>query len=136
MSLNDQLLEQVQETNVLIRRVEKGLEESKTSHTEPTDEQPVTSRDLLELLREITSRREQQMKFIEEKKEYDVSKEEIQQLIEETVGDRVDTELKSMLSAEGSFAKELAHLIDRRLKTLFSGGESVMKPHAAKREDS
>ena len=32
-----------------------------------------------------------------------------------------------MLSEEGSFSKELAHLVDHRLKTLFSGGEPVVQ---------
>ena len=46
-------------------------------------EQPVTSRDLLELLKEIVSGREQQMQYIEEGKTYFISKEEVQELLEE-----------------------------------------------------
>ncbi len=71
------------------------------------------------------------MKFIEENKEYDLSREEVQQLIERSVEDRVDAELRAMLSEEGSFSKELTGLVDRRLKTLFSGGEPVATtPHS------
>ena len=71
------------------------------------------------------------MKFIEEKKEYDVSKEEIQQLIDQTVEDRVDSELRAMLSEGGSFSGALNHLVDRRLKSLFSPTEPVVTtPHA------
>jgi hypothetical protein len=125
VGLNNQLLEQFREFNVRIGRLERDIEERKTSHTEHTDEQPVTTRDLLELLKEVTSRREQQMQFIEENKEYDMSREEVHELIEKSVEDRVDAELKSMLSDEGSFSRQLALLVDERLKTLFSGGEPV-----------
>ena len=124
VSVNNQLLEQIQQSHRILEGLGQRLEELtlQTAHT--GIDSLVTSRDLLELLRDMGAGR-QEMKFIEEKKEYDVSREEIQQLIEETVGDRVDTELKSMLSAEGSFSLELAHLIDNRLKTLFSGAEPV-----------
>jgi hypothetical protein len=129
VTLNNQLLAQIKESNSLMQRLEKRLEEqdSKTSHTEHADEQPITSRDLLELLKEITGGRLQMMHIEEEregKKEY-LGREEVQQLIEETVEDRVESELKTMLSQEGSFSKELSRLVDHRLKTLFSGGEPV-----------
>lgn len=125
VSLNGQLLEQLREFNVRIGRLERDIEEQKTSHTEHTEEQPVTTRDLLELLREITSRREQEMRYIEEKKEYYLSREEIQELIEEKVQEKVDSELKVMVSDEGGFSHELARLIDRRLRSRFAGGEPV-----------
>lgn len=127
VSLNNQLLEQVEQSHRMIERLGQRLEErkSQTTHTGIDMEQPVTSRDLFEVIKTVVGR--QEMRFIEEKKEYYLSREEVQQLIEETVGDRVDTELKSMLSAEGGFSKELAHLIDNRLKTLFSGAEPVSK---------
>lgn len=133
IDLNKKLLEQVRQSNELMQRLEKRIEEqeSKTSHTEHTDEQPVTTRDLLELLKEFMTRREEQMKFIEENKEYDVSRDEIQQLIEDSVQGKVESELKAMLAAEGSFSRQLALLVDERLKTLFSGGEPVpQSPHA------
>ena len=109
-------------------RLEKRIEEQelKTSHTEHTDEQPVSSRDLLELIKEMGAGR-LQMRHIEEERKDFVSREEVQQLIEETVQDRIDAELKTMLSEEGGVSKDLARLIDQRLKTLFSGGELVVK---------
>jgi hypothetical protein len=127
VSLNNQLLEQLREFNVRLGRLERDVEEQKsqTSHTDHTDEQPVTTRDLLELLKEFGARRE--MRFIEENREYDMSREEVHELIEKSVEDRVDAELKTMLSEGGSFSKELSHLIDRRLKTLFSVGEAVVQ---------
>ncbi len=129
IALNKQLLGQVRESNRLMQRLENRLEEqgSKTSHTQHTDEQPVTTRDLLELLKEITGGRLQMMHIEEEregKKDY-LGREEVLQLLEDTVEDRVESELKTMLSQEGSFSKELSLLIDQRLKTLFSGGEPV-----------
>jgi hypothetical protein len=128
-TLNSQLLEQVQDSNSLMRRLEKRLEEqeSKTSHTEHTEEQPVTSRELLELIKEMSARREQQMQYIEEKKEYRMSREDIQQWIEESVQGRVESELKAMLAEEGSFSRQLTCLVDQRLRDLFSGGEPVVK---------
>ena len=48
-------------------------------------------------------------------------------LIEEKVQEKVDTELKTMLSEEGAFSAELTRLIDQRLKALFSAGEPVVK---------
>lgn len=125
VSLNNQLLEQVRQSNELMKRLETRLEEqeSKTSHTEHTEEQPVTTRDLLELLKEFGARRE--MRFIEENKEYDMSREEVHELIEKSVEDRVDAELKSMLSEEGSFSRQISRLVDDRLRSLFSGGEPV-----------
>ena len=58
VTLNNRLLEQIQESNRLMKRLERRIEdqESKTSHTEHADEQPVTSRDLLELLKEVRKR--------------------------------------------------------------------------------
>lgn len=129
ISINNQLLRQIQESHRMMSRLAKRIEEQeqKTSHTKHTDEQPVSSRDLLELLREITSRREQQMHVIQEPSSNYLSREEVQQLIEETVEEKVEAELKVMLSQEGSFSNELALLIDHRLKSLFSGGEPVVK---------
>lgn len=131
IDLNKKLVEQVRESNSLMKRLEKRIEEqeTKTSHTEHTDEQPVTTRDLLELLKEFMTRREEQMRYIEENKEYDISREEVQELIEKSVEDRVDAELKLMLSEEGGFSQELTHLVDQRLRILFSRGEPV--PQAA-----
>jgi len=128
VTLNSQLLAQIKESNNLMQRLEKRLEEqdSKTSHTQHTDEQPITSRDLLELLKELGAGRLQMMHIEEERKDY-VARDEVQQLIEETVEDRVESELKTMLSQEGSFSKELSLLIDQRLKDLFSGGEPVVQ---------
>jgi len=128
VTLNTQLLAQIKESKSLMQRLEKRLEqqELKISHTGiDTGEQPVTSRDLLELLKEITLKREEQMQFIEEKKEYYPSREEIHELIEESVQQKVEIELKAMLAAESSFSRQLALLVDERLKTLFSGGEPV-----------
>ena len=134
VSLNNRLLEEVRQSNERMQRLEKRLEEQelKTSHTGiDTEEQPVTSRDLLELLKESMTRREEQMRYIEESKEYDVSREEIQELIEESVQGKVESELKAMLAAEGSFSRQLALLVDERLRSLFSGGEPVpQSPHA------
>ena len=132
ISLNNQLLAQLQDSNRMIVRLERRIyeQELKTSHTEHTTEQPVSSRDLIELLKEFGAGRLQMMHIEEERKDY-VAREEVQQLIEETVEDRVESELKTMLSQEGSFSKELTHLVDLRLKTLFSGGEPVAQtPHA------
>lgn len=130
VALNNQLVEQLRESHRLMKRLERRLEEQqKTSHTEHTDEQPVTTRDLLELLKEITGGRLQMMHIEEErggKKGY-LGREEVLQLLEDTVQERVETELRTMLSEEGSFSKELAHLVDHRLKTLFSGGEPVVQ---------
>ena len=134
VSLNNQLLEQVRQSNERMQRLERRLEEQEreTSHTGiEIGEQPVTTRDLLELLKEFMTRREQEMQFVEEKKEYYPSRQEIQELIEKSVEDRVEAELKSMLSEQGSFSRQLALLVDDRLKTLFSGGEPVTQaPHA------
>jgi hypothetical protein len=129
VTLNTQSLAQIKESNSLMQRLEKRLEEqeSKTSHTEHTDEQSVTTRDLLELLKEMSTGRAQQMQHIEEEKGDIVSKEDVQHLIDEIVEERVEAELKSMLTPEGSFASELSNLVDQRLKTLFSGGEPVEK---------
>lgn len=127
VAANNHLLDQIHESHRLMQRLEKRLEEQqKTSHTGSDTEQPVSSRDLLELLKEIGSGR-QQMQFIEEERKDFPPREEIQQLIDEIVAEKVESELKTMLSEEGSFSRELAHLIDHRLKTLFSGGEPVVQ---------
>ncbi len=126
ISINSQLLSQIQESHRMVARLMKHLEEQKTSHTELTDEQPVSSRDLLELLKEMGAGR-QQMRIIQEGKTYFISKEEVQELLDETVQERIDAELKTMLSEEGGVSQDLARLIDKRLKTLFSGGEVVVK---------
>jgi hypothetical protein len=127
ISINKQLLRQILESHRMMAQLEKRMEEQelKTSHTEHTDEQPVSSRDLLELIKEMGAGR-QQMRIIEEERKDYVSR-EVQQLIEETVQDRIDAELKTMLSEEGGVSKDLARLIDRRLRILFSGGEPVVK---------
>ncbi|MBI5251794.1 MAG: hypothetical protein HY912_20060 [Desulfomonile tiedjei] len=131
VTLYNRLLEQIQQSHRILERLGRSLgEQEYRANTPSVDmEQTVTSRDLLELLREFG--RGQQMKFIEEGKEYDLSREEVQQLIEETVENRVDSELKNMLSEGGSFSEKLSSLIDHRLKTLFLGGEPVPHtPHA------
>jgi len=130
IDLNKKLLEQVRQSNERMQRLERRLEEQEreTSHTGiDKEEQPVTTRDLLELLKEIMTRREQQMQFVEEQKEYGMSHEEIQELIEESVQGKVESELKAMLAEEGSFSGQLAHLVDERLRSLFSGGEPPVK---------
>ncbi len=127
ISLNNQLLEQVRESKKMMQGLGRRLEaQQKTSHTEHTDEQPVSTRDLLELLKEMGAGR-QQMRIIQEERIDSPSREEVQQLIEETVQERIDAELKTMLSEEGGVSQDLARLIDHRLKTLFSGGEVVVK---------
>jgi len=128
ISINKQLLRQILESHRMMSRLEKRIEEQelKTRHTEHTDEQPVSSRDLLELIKEMGAER-QQMRILEEERKDNVSRDEIQQLIEERVQDRIDAELKTMLSEEGGVSQDLARLIDKRLKTLFSGGEPVVK---------
>ena len=128
VALNHQLMEQIQESNRLMQRLEKRFEEQelKTAHTGVETEQPVTSRDLLELLKEFGAGR-QQMQYIEEERKGSPSREEVQDLIDGIVEEKVESELKTMLSGEGSFSRELTHLIDQRLKNLFSGGEPVGK---------
>lgn len=130
VDLNRQLLEQVQQSHRMIERLEKRLEmqEQITTNAGIDMEQPVTSRDLLELLKEFA--RGQEMQFIEENQEYEVSREEVLQLLDEKVQEKVDAELKVMLSAEGGFAKDLSLLVDRRLKSLFSGETVPTTPHA------
>lgn len=123
VALNNQLLEEMQQSHRIIERLEKRLEEQEDRDSTTDAEQPVTSRDLLELLREFG--RSQRMRFIEEGKEYDISREEVRELIEESIQDQVDAELKAMLSPEGSFSKGLATLVDHRLKTLFTASELV-----------
>ena len=134
LSLNNQLLEQVRQSNERMQRLERHLEEQEREPSNTgvdKEEQPVTTRDLLELLREITSRREEPMHYIEENKQYLSSREEILTLLDETIQEKVDTELKTMLSEGGSFSAELTRLVDQRLKILFSPVESVAKtPHA------
>ena len=128
ISINNQLLRQIQESLGLMARLEKRMEEQelKTSHTEHTDEQPVSSRDLLELIKEMGAGRLQMMHIEDERKGFP-SREEVQQLIEETVQDRIDSELKTMLSDEGGVSKDLARLIDQRLRSLFSGAKPALK---------
>ena len=131
--LNKQLLAEVRDSHTMIQRLETRIEEQelKTNHTGIDTDPPVTTRDLMELLKDITAGRGQQMQFTEEESRDLVSRGEVQQLIEESVQDRVDAELKAMLAEEGSFAKEITRLMDHRLKTLFSGAEPVVKtPHA------
>ena len=98
VTMNNNLLEQVQESNLLIKQLEKRIEEqeSKTSHT-GINEQSVTTRDLIELLRDLTTRREQQMEFVEKISRNYVEREEVKQLIDEIVEERVEAELKAML---------------------------------------
>ena len=130
VSLNNQLLEQLREFNVRIGRLERDIEEqkSKTSHTGiDAEEHSVTSRDLLELLKDITSRREQQMQYVEENKEYLLSREDIVTLLEEKVQEKVDYELKTILAEGGSFSAQLTRLVDQRLKNLFSPAEPVVR---------
>ena len=128
-TLNSQLLEQIRESSRLMQRLEKRLEESKTSHTERTGEQLVTSRDLLELLKEITSRREQ-MQWIEEQRRDYVGREEVRILIEESIQDRVNAELRIML--EGEPVKSLvSQVLDERLKA-YMGGITVKETHSAR----
>jgi len=128
ISINKQLLRQILESHRMMSRLEKRIEEqeSKTRHTEHTDEQPVSSRDLLELIKEMGAGRLQMMHIEEERKDFP-SREEVEQLIEEKVQDRIAAELKTMLSEEGGVSRDLARLIDKRLKTLFSGGEPVVQ---------
>jgi hypothetical protein len=130
VALNNELLAQVQESNRTMKRLEKHIEEQQTSHTGSDTEQPVSSRDLLELLKEIGSGR-QQMQFIEEERKDFPPRAEVQQLIDEIVAEKVESELKAMLAEEGSFSRELAHLVDQRLKTLFSGCETIDKTRHA-----
>jgi hypothetical protein len=102
MTLNNQLLSQVQESNRLMQRLEKRIEqqELKSSHTGiDTEDQPVTSRDLLELLKELTSRRDQMIHIEEQKRNY-IEREEVQQLLEELIPDKVDAELRTMLQGQ------------------------------------
>jgi hypothetical protein len=130
VDLNRQLLEQIEQSHRMIERLEKKIEEQeqKATHTGMDTEQPVTPRELLELLKEFA--RGQEMKFIEENKEYHLSRREVLQLLDEKVEDRVDSELRAMLAAEGSFSQVLSQLIDQRLKTLFSGEPISTTPHA------
>ncbi len=124
ISINKQLLRHILESHRMMSRLEKRIEEQelKTRHTEHTDEQPITSRDLLELIKEMGAGR-QQMMHTEEQRKDSPSREEVRQLIEDRVQETVESELKTMLSQEGSFSRELARLIDHRLKTLFSGAK-------------
>lgn len=130
VTLNSQLLAQIKESNRLMQRLERRIEqqESKTTHTGVDAEPPVTTRDLLELLKEITSRRDQQMQFIEEERRNYVAREEVQQLLEELIPDRVDAELKAML--EGEPVKTLiSQVLDERLKG-YMGGITVKEAHS------
>ena len=116
--LNKKLLEQVEESNrlmqMLIRRFEER--EHETSHTGiSSEEQPVTSRDLLDLLKEITSKGDQQMHFIEEQRRNCVEREEVEQMLAELVQDGVDSELKTMLEGE-SVKNLISGILSDRLK--------------------
>ncbi|MGO9570464.1 MAG: hypothetical protein ACLP5H_23280 [Desulfomonilaceae bacterium] len=117
VTLINRLLEHVRVSNGLMKRLEKRIEqqEQKTIHADVDAEPPVTSRDLLELLKEITSRREQQMQFIEEQKRNYVEREEVQQLLEELIPDRVDAELRTMLDGE-PVRNLISGILDDRLK--------------------
>jgi hypothetical protein len=115
------LLDQVQESHRMIERLERRIEEREhqTSHTAIDTEQHVTSRDLLELLKEMSDGRLRMMHIEEERKDY-VVREEVQQLLEDRVQDRVDAELKTML--EGEPVKILiSGILDERLKAYMSG---------------
>jgi len=114
VTLNSQLLAQIEESNRTMKRLEKHIEEQKTSHTGSDTEQPVSSRDLLELLKEIGSGR-QQMQFIEEERRNYVAREEVQQLLEELIPDRVDAELRTMLEGE-PVRNVISGILDERLK--------------------
>lgn len=117
ISINKQLLAQIQESNRIMQWLEKRLEEQeqKTSHTGvDTEEQPVTSRDLLELLKEITSRRDQMIHIEEQKRNY-VEREEVQQLLQELITDGVDAELRTMLNGE-PVRNLISGILDERLK--------------------
>jgi hypothetical protein len=134
VTLNNSLLEQIQESNLLIKRLEKRIEEQelKTSHTGiVSEEQSVTTRDLMELLKDITTRREQQMELVKEQETNYLDRDEAKELIDEVIEERVDAELKAMLSPEGSFAGGLAQLVDQRLRTIFSSDEPVAKTTSA-----
>jgi hypothetical protein len=48
-------------------------------------------------------------------------------LIDGNVEEKVEAELKAMLSEGGSFSRDLNHLIDRRLRILFSGADQPVK---------
>ncbi|MGO9567826.1 MAG: hypothetical protein ACLP5H_09825 [Desulfomonilaceae bacterium] len=128
ISLNNQLLEQVRESNKMMQGLGRRLEEQQqTSHTGvEAEEQPVTSRDLLELIKEMGAGR-QQMRIIEEGRRDSPSREKVEQLIEDRVQETVEVELRAMLAEDGSFSRDLNHLIDRRLSILFSGGDQPVK---------
>jgi len=127
VTLNSQLLAQIEESNRTMKRLEKSIEEHKTSHTDSDTEQPVSSRDLLELLKEIGSGR-QQMQFIEEERRNYVAREEVKLLLEELIPDRVDAELKAMLDGE-PVKTLIAQVLDERLKA-YMGGITVKEQHS------
>jgi len=130
VSLNNHLLEQLREFNVRIGRLERDIEEQKsqTSHTGiDTGEQPVTTRDLLELLKEFSTGR-QKMQFIEEERKDSPSREELQHLIDESIQDRVDAELKAMLDGE-PVKTLISQVLDERLKA-YMGGITVKEQHS------
>lgn len=128
IALNKQLLGQVRESNKMMQRLERRLEdqELKSNHTGVDAEPPVTTRDLLEFIKEFSAGRPQ-MQFIEEERKDSPSREEVQQIIGGIVEEKVESELKAMLAEGGSFARELTRLVDQRLKTIFSGGEPVVQ---------
>jgi hypothetical protein len=129
VTLNNQLVEQLRESNRLMQRLGRRLaeQESKTSHTGVDVEPPVTSRDLLELLKEIGSGR-QQMQFIEEERRNYVARAEVQQLLEELIPDRIDAELKAMLDWE-PVRNLISQVLDERLKA-YMGGITVKEQHS------
>jgi hypothetical protein len=130
VTLSKQLLEQVQLSHRMIEKMEKRLEaqKPKTTHTGIDTEQLVTSRDLLELLRDLSAGKGQHMQYIEEKKEYYVSREEVQQLFDELLPDKVDAELKTVL--EGEPVKTLiSKMLDERLRA-YMGGITVKEQHS------
>jgi hypothetical protein len=127
IDLNKKLVEQIRESNVLMQRLEKRIEEQKPRHTGSDTEQPVSSRDLLELLKEIGSGT-QQMQFIEEERRNYVAREEVHQLLEELIPDRVDAELKAMLDGE-PVRNLISQVLDERLKA-YMGGITVKEQHS------
>ena len=130
VSLNNQLLEQIQQSQQMLERIEKRLEELNSTTIHTGIDRLVTSRDLLDAIKEMNAERGRQMQFIEEKRTYLTSLEDIRQFVEDSVQDRIDAELKTMLSEGGSFSKELGQLVDQRLKALFSGLEPVTRAQA------
>src|SRR5271157_5805555 len=97
------------------------------SSASPGSTEPVPPHSPVQGLEDLISINKQLLRILEEERKDNVSRDEIQQLIEERVQDRIDAELKTMLAEEGGVSQDLARLIDKRLKILFSGGEPVVK---------